>query len=103
MIDEPFWSLYSRVNPIVQHRVIRLYPSQKEILPPGSEKTITAIILNVTLPALILFGMDVPFSFDNIKQFVWLSMMSAFVLIVSSIVSWWTVKKLNTETKQKMP
>ncbi|MDM5314583.1 AEC family transporter [Fictibacillus sp. b24] len=74
---------------------------KKEILPPGSEKTITAIILNVTLPALILFGMDVPFSFDNIKQFVWLSMMSAFVLIVSSIVSWWTVKKLNTETKQK--
>ncbi|ANX14269.1 hypothetical protein ABE41_019825 [Fictibacillus arsenicus] len=74
---------------------------KKEILPEGSEKVLTAVILNVTLPALILFGMDVAFSVENIIQFGWLSLLSAFVLIVSSVISSLTVKKLNIEVKKK--
>jgi len=74
---------------------------KKEVLPQGSEKILTAIILNVTLPALILYGMDVPFSVENVKQFVWLSLMSVFILTASSIISWWTVKQLRPEKEQK--
>ena len=74
---------------------------KKEVLPQGSEKILTAIILNVTLPALILYGMDVPFSVENVKQFAWLSLMSVFVLTASSIISWWTVKQLRPEKEQK--
>lgn len=74
---------------------------KKEILPEGSEKVLTAIILNVTLPALILFGMDVAFSVENLIQFGWLSLMSAFVLIVSSVISSFTVKKLKPDTQKK--
>jgi malate permease and related proteins len=74
---------------------------KKEILPEGSEKVLTAVILNVTLPSLILFGMDVTFSVENIIQFGCLSLLSAFVLIVSSVISSFTVKKLNIEVKKK--
>jgi malate permease and related proteins len=74
---------------------------RKEILPEGSEKVLTAVILNVTLPALILFGMDVPFSVENIIQFGWLSLLSSFVLIVSSVISSFSMKKLNIEVKKK--
>ncbi|MBH0162175.1 AEC family transporter [Fictibacillus sp. 26RED30] len=74
---------------------------KKEILPSGSERTISALLLNVTLPALIIFGMDVSFSIENLKQFGWLSMMSAFVLMISSLFSWWTVKRLTIKNTQK--
>ncbi|MBY6037473.1 AEC family transporter [Fictibacillus nanhaiensis] len=74
---------------------------KRNILPPGSEKVLTALILNVTLPALILFGMDVPFSMENVKQFGWLSLMSSFVLITSSIIASKTVKKLKPQPSQK--
>jgi malate permease and related proteins len=74
---------------------------KKEILPEGSERVLTAVILNVTLPALILFGMDVTFSVENLIQFGWLSLLSAFVLIVSSVISSFTVKKLSIEVKKK--
>jgi malate permease and related proteins len=73
----------------------------KAILPEGSEKVLTAVILNVTLPALILFGMDVTFSVENLIQFGWLSLLSAFVLIASSIVSSISVKKMKPELKKK--
>lgn len=74
---------------------------KKEILPEGSEKVLTAVILNVTLPALILFGMDVTFSVENLIQFGWLSLLSAIVLIASSVISSFTVKKLNIEVRRK--
>jgi malate permease and related proteins len=74
---------------------------KKEILPHGTEKVLTAVILNVTLPALILFGMDVSFSIENLKQFAWLSLMSAFVLFLTSLISSITVKKLKPEVHKK--
>jgi malate permease and related proteins len=74
---------------------------KKEILPQGSEKVLTAVILNVTLPALILFGMDVSFSVENLVQFSWLCLLSTFVLIASSVISSVTVKKLKPEEQQK--
>lgn len=74
---------------------------KKDILPKGTEKILTAVILNVTLPALILFGMDVSFSAENLKQFGWLSLMSAFVLMASSMAASFTVKKLKPERIQK--
>ncbi len=74
---------------------------KKEILPPGSERTLSALLLNVTLPALIIFGMDVTFSIENLKQFGWLSVMSAFVLLSSSLFSWWRIKRLKIIDTQK--
>ncbi|MCM3720083.1 AEC family transporter [Fictibacillus phosphorivorans] len=74
---------------------------KKDILPDGTERILTAVILNVTLPALILFGMDVSFSVENVIQFGWLSFMSAFVLIVSSTISSFTVKKVKPDAQKK--
>ncbi|ANC79082.1 hypothetical protein ABE65_020655 [Fictibacillus phosphorivorans] len=74
---------------------------KKEVLPHGSERTLSVLLLNVTLPALIVFGMDVPFSIENLKQFGWLSLMSAFVLLLSSLFSWWRVKQWQIKDTQK--
>jgi predicted permease len=74
---------------------------KQKVLPSGTEKVLTSIILNVTLPALILFGMDVSFSVENLKQFGWLSFLSAFVLLLSSFIASISVKKIKPPKLQR--
>ncbi|MCR8644465.1 AEC family transporter [Paenibacillus sp. N1-5-1-14] len=67
---------------------------KKGILQSGSEGVLTSLILYVTLPALILYGMDIPFSITSLKHFLWLSLMSFSILTVSSIIAFLTVRRL---------
>jgi malate permease and related proteins len=74
---------------------------KRQVLPEGTERVLTAVILNVTLPALILYGMDVPFSIKNLATLGWFSLMSTFILCVSSFISASTVRKIKTKPGQK--
>jgi malate permease and related proteins len=74
---------------------------KRQVLPEGTERVMTAVILNVTLPALILYGMDVPFSIKNLATLGWFSLMSTFILCVSSIISASTLRKIKTKPRQK--
>lgn len=53
------------------------------ILNKHTNQVLTQLILYITLPALILFSLDIPFSFSLMKEFVWLVAMSVYILTIS--------------------
>ncbi|USK86996.1 hypothetical protein [Peribacillus asahii] len=42
-----------------------------EILNENTNDVLTQLILYITLPALLLFSLDIPFSVTIIKEFLW--------------------------------
>jgi len=57
-----------------------------KILNTHANYVITQLMLYITLPALILFSLNLTFSLDLLSTFVWLISMSFFVLTISIIV-----------------
>ncbi|WP_062109742.1 AEC family transporter [Bacillus niameyensis] len=53
------------------------------VLNEHTNQVLTQLILYFTLPALILFSLDIPFSFSLMKEFVWLVAMSVYILTIS--------------------
>jgi malate permease and related proteins len=61
---------------------------------------LTQLILYITLPALILFSLDLSFSFSFIKEFFWLVTMSAYVLVLSCLLASWMRRNTKLPEKQ---
>lgn len=57
------------------------------ILPKHTNGVLTQLILYITLPALILYSLDIPFSFTLITEFFWLLFMSIYILTLSSALA----------------
>src|SRR5690625_1146017 len=57
-----------------------------KILNTHANYVITQLMLYITLPALILFSLDITFSLDLLSTFVWLISMLLFVLTISILV-----------------
>ncbi|MDQ6597623.1 AEC family transporter [Bacillus salipaludis] len=55
---------------------------KKGILNENANNVLTQLILNITLPALILFSLDISFSFTLLKEFLWLVSLSVYILTV---------------------
>ena len=62
------------------------------ILNEHANDVLTPLILYITLPALILFSLDLSFSFTLLKEFVWLVTMSAYVLVLSCLLAFFMRK-----------
>jgi malate permease and related proteins len=71
------------------------------ILNDHANNVLTQLILNITLPALILFSLDISFSFTIIKEFLWLVSMSVFIMLLSIFLAYWMSRRSNLPAKQK--
>ena len=66
-----------------------------------ANQVITQLMLYITLPALILFSLQTTFSVELLIDFIWLVIMSFFVLSVSVFIAANLRKKLALPAKQK--
>ncbi|NEU32203.1 AEC family transporter [bacterium LRH843] len=73
---------------------------KRGILNEHANDVLTQLILYITLPALILFSLDVSFSLTLVKEFLWLITMSVYVLAVSSLLAIWMRGRSQLPEKQ---
>ena len=66
-----------------------------------ANQVITQLMLYITLPALILFSLQTTFSIELLIDFIWLFIMSIFVLSVSVLIATILRKKAALPVKQK--
>ncbi|WP_102275007.1 AEC family transporter [Cytobacillus massiliigabonensis] len=81
--------------------ILGFFVRKRGILNEHANDVLTHLILNITLPALILFSLDISFSFDTIKDFLWLISMSMYILVLSCFLARWMKKRAELEKKQK--
>lgn len=74
---------------------------KKGILNIHANEVLTQLILYITLPALILFSLDVSFSVTYMKDFLWLVIMSLYVLGLSIILAKWMRRRTQLLEKQR--
>ena len=71
------------------------------ILNENTNDVLTQLVLYITLPALILFSLDIPFSVTIIKEFLWLISMSIYILGISIFLAMWMRRRSRLPEKQK--
>lgn len=81
--------------------LLGLFARKKGILNKHTTVVLTQLILYITLPALILFSLNISFSFTFIKQFIWLVSMSFVAMTIAIILSAWMRKRSNLCEHQK--
>lgn len=74
---------------------------KKGILHEQADSVFTQLILYVTLPALILFSLNIPFSVSLIKEFLWLIAMSIYVLTLAVFLAMWLRRRCRLPDKQR--
>jgi len=73
--------------------VLGFFARKSGILNEHANDVLTQLILFITLPALILFSLDISFSFTLVKEFLWLITMSIYVLVLSILLAIWMRKR----------
>jgi malate permease and related proteins len=73
---------------------IGFFAKKYKILCRHTDHVLTKLILFITLPALILFAFDIHLSFVMVKSFVWLIILSVFILAAASLIAFLLVKIL---------
>ena len=71
------------------------------ILPKPTNAVLTQLILYMTLPALILFSLDISISWSLVTAFFWLVLMSIYVLVASIFLALSMRKKAHLPDSQK--
>src|SRR5699024_5531176 len=66
-----------------------------------TNQIITQLMLYITLPALILYSLNTVFTKSMIIDFVWLLMMSIFILSISIVIAAWLRQRAKLPTEQK--
>ncbi|WP_164669468.1 AEC family transporter [Virgibacillus doumboii] len=74
---------------------------KKGILNENTNDVLTQLILYITLPALILYSLDISFSIDLLKEFMWLVSMSLYILLISCFLAYWMKQRSQLPEKQK--
>lgn len=67
----------------------------------SADDVITRLILNVTLPALILYSLNIDFSFELLKSFMWLFIMSLYMIFTACFVAYWMKRRANLPKERK--
>ncbi|SFE24542.1 hypothetical protein SAMN05216238_11128 [Lentibacillus persicus] len=73
------------------------------ILNENANDVLTQLVLYITLPALILYSLDISFSLSLLKEFVWLFVMSVYILIFACFLAYWMRQHAKLPEKQKSP
>lgn len=71
------------------------------VLDDRANDVFTQLLLYITLPALILFSLDIPFSTTMVKEFLWLLSMSIYILAITVFIALWARKKSTLSTERK--
>lgn len=71
------------------------------VLNEHANDVLTQLILYITLPALILFSLDIAFSFTLLVEFFWLVIMSIYVLVASIFLAIWMKRRSHLPTQQR--
>ncbi|MFE8695917.1 AEC family transporter [Cytobacillus sp. FJAT-53684] len=74
---------------------------KKGILKENANDVLTQLILYITLPALILFSLDISFSTNVVKEFFWLISMSIYILVLSSFLAIWMRNRSKLQEQQR--
>src|SRR5699024_6886314 len=83
------WAFLQEMVHLYMIALIGFMVRKKGVLNQNTNHVLTQLILYVTLPALILFSLDIPFSFSLIKEFLLLLSMSAYILLMSIFLDRW--------------
>lgn len=81
--------------------VLGLFARKKGVLKKHTTEVLTQLILYITLPALILFSLDISFSFTIVNQFIWLVFMSILAMSIAIIISAWMGNRSNLPEHQR--
>lgn len=87
--------------PLYIMAVIGFTARKLRIFNQHANQVITQLMLYITLPALILFSLQTTFSIDLLIDFIWLIIMSIFVLSISVLMAARLRKKAALPAKQK--
>src|SRR5690625_4520086 len=68
-----------------------------KILNSHANQVITNLMLYITLPALILFSLNISFSMELFSDFIWLFSMSLFILSMFVLIGAWMRAKRSEE------
>src|SRR5699024_3234916 len=66
-----------------------------------ADEAFTTLVLYITLPALIIFSLNISFSSHLLSEFIWLIWMSIYILTISCILAYWLRKKSTLIHEQK--
>lgn len=58
-----------------------------KVLDETSNDVLSRLVLNITLPSLIIYSLDISFSFSMIKEFIWLLCMSFYIMTISILIA----------------
>lgn len=82
--------------------LLGFFVRKKGILNEHANDVLTHLLLFVTLPALILYSLDLNFSLSLFKEFVWLMAMSIYILTISIYLAMWMRKRATLLPHQKI-
>src|SRR5690625_930449 len=74
---------------------------RKGVLNENANDVLTQLLLFITLPALILYSLDITLSLTLMKEFIWLICMSAYILTLSIFLANFMRKRANLLEAQK--
>lgn len=80
---------------------IGLFCRKMNIFNEKSKDTITQLLLNVTLPLIILYSLNATFTYDIVIDMLWLTSMSLFIIFASVIYAAWLRKRAKLPKAQK--
>lgn len=72
--------------------VVGFLAKRKKVIQPTADTIMTQIILYITLPSLIIYALDIPFSHQLLSEFTILFILGFFVLLSIMLFSAWYVK-----------
>lgn len=87
--------------PLYIMAVIGFISRKMNILSSHANQTITQLMLYITLPALILFSLNARISLKLMTDFIWMVIMSVFVLSISMGVGAWLRRRAALPLEQK--
>lgn len=71
------------------------------VLNKSSNDVLSKLILNITLPCLIIYSLDKPFNITMLKEFIWLLFLSLYILTMTVLLASWLGKRLwNNRSKR---
>jgi malate permease and related proteins len=82
-----FNDFYGQILIIYIILFIGFIANKKHILPDGSNRVLTQLILYISLPALIIFSMDTTFSKALMIEATWLVIISVYILSLVAILA----------------
>ncbi|MCR2822204.1 AEC family transporter [Lederbergia panacisoli] len=74
---------------------------KRGILNEHADEVLTQLVLYITLPSLILFSLDIPFSVQVIHELLWLVFMSIYILAISILLAAKMRKSSRLQEKQR--